>query len=175
MFFFVLGTSPLFALVGVATAKLSEAFRQNFLKLAAALLIFLGLSGLNGVLNVLDAPITFEKITQPIVYYFSDEWIQPTGTAQTPTQAGVQKVLINVMSSGYSPRKIQVKAGAPVELTLQTKDTYSCASSFVLKAFNIKLQLGPNDSKTVSFTPTQKGKYPFTCSMGMYTGVFEVI
>ena len=176
MFFFVLGTSPLFAIVGVATAKLSETFRQNFLKLAAALLIFLGLSGINGILTVLDSPITFEKFVQPIVYYFSDDWITGTnGNNQVQGATGTQKVLINVQSSGYSPRKIQVKAGLPVELTLQTKDTYSCASSFVLKAFNIKLQLGPNDSKTVSFTPTQKGKYTFTCSMGMYTGVLEVI
>lgn len=174
MFFFVLGTSPLFALVGVATAKLSETYKQSFLKLAATILIFLGLSGLNGVLTVLDSPITFNKLTAPIVYYFSDDWIAPANGGEQ-SQSGVQKVLIEVNSNGYAPSKLKVKAGVPVELTLQSKDAYSCASSFILKAFNIKLQLAPTDSKTITFTPTQKGKYPFTCSMGMYTGVLEVI
>lgn len=175
MFSFVLGTSPLFALVGVATAKLSETFRQNFMKVAAALLIFLGLSSLNGILVVLDAPVTFAKITQPITYFFSDDRFSSAQSTQPGTVKGSQQVVITVLPNGYSPNRIQVKAGMPVQLTLQTKDTYSCASSFVLKAFNIKMQLGPTDSKTVAFTPTQKGIYPFTCSMGMYSGVLEVI
>jgi len=176
MFFFVLGTSPLFALLGVATAKLSETFQQNFMKVAAASLIFLGLSSLNGVLTVLDSPVTFAKVTRPITYFFSAErFVIAANSVQTATVNGVQPVLINVQSNGYSPNRIKVKAGSPVQLTLQTKDVYSCASSFVFKAFNIKLQLAPNDTQTVAFTPTTKGEYVFTCSMGMYTGVMEVI
>lgn len=170
MFAFVLGTSPIFALVGIATAKLSEAFRQNFLRVAAATLVFLGLSSMNGILVVLDAPVTINKIVRPITYFFSEERF-----SQISTINGAQQVLINVKSNGYSPDYIKVKAEVPVQLTLQTKDTYSCASSFILKAFDIKVQLGPNDSKTVSFIPTKKGKYQFTCSMGMYTGTLEVI
>jgi len=176
MFSFVLGTMPLFTFVGVATAKLSEKFQDAFLKIAAVLLIVLALQSINGILVVLNSPITAGKIVQPITYFFSKErFSQNTElTAQIDT-TGVQKLLIDVSSYGYSPQKPVVKAGIPVELTLQTKDTYTCASSFILKAFNIKMQLGPTDLQTVSFTPTKKGKYPFSCSMGMYTGVLEVI
>jgi sulfite exporter TauE/SafE/plastocyanin len=175
MFSFVLGTSPLFALVGVATAKLSETFKQKFMMIAAALLIFLGLSSINGILVVLDSPLTFAKITQPITYFFSDERFSGNGVYQSGTVDGVQQVLINVEPNGYSPDLVKVEVGVPVELTLRTENTYSCASSFILKEFNIKMQLGPNDSQTVTFTPMQKGKYLFTCSMGMYTGFLEVI
>ncbi|AKM81740.1 MAG: putative membrane protein [Candidatus Pacebacteria bacterium GW2011_GWF2_38_9] len=167
MFFFVLGTLPLFAIVGVATAKLSEAFKQSFMKIAAAILIFLGLSSVNGVLTVLNAPVTFSKMTQSITSKQSN--------SQIGTKNGVQQILIQVKSNGYSPNRLQVKAGIPVQLTLQTKNVYTCASSFILKAFNISMQLGPNDSQTVTFTPTKKGRYSFTCSMGMYTGILEVI
>lgn len=176
MFTFVLGTSPVFALVGVATAKLSETFQQSFLKIAAATLIFLGLSSLNGILTVLDAPLTFNKLVQPVTYFFSAERFSSTvGAVPIDPDTGAQQVVIQVQNNGYSPNKIQVKAGIPVQLTLQTRDTYSCATAFVLKAFNISLQLAPTDIKMVTFTPTQAGKYPFTCSMGMYTGVLEVI
>ncbi|MBU1034082.1 sulfite exporter TauE/SafE family protein [Patescibacteria group bacterium] len=167
MFFFVLGTLPLFAIVGVATAKLSEAFKQSFMKIAAAILIFLGLSSINGVLTVLNAPVTFSKMTQSITSKQSN--------SQIGTKNGAQQILIQVKSNGYSPNRLQVKAGIPVQLTLQTKNVYTCASFFILKAFNISMQLGPNDSQTVAFTPTKKGRYSFTCSMGMYTGILEVI
>jgi len=125
---------------------------------------------------VLDAPLTINKITQPISYFFSEERFAQKGLVGTETlDDGTQVVVIQVKSNGYSPNKIMVKAGIPVQLTLQTQDTYSCASSFILKAFNIRLQLGPTDSETVYFTPTEVGKFPFTCSMGMYSGVLEVI
>jgi plastocyanin domain-containing protein len=135
----------------------------------------LGLSSLNGVLVVLNSPITFNTLTHPITYFFSDERFAEVSSSTAGVNNGVQQVLISVKDSGYVPNKLQVKAGIPVQLTLQTKNTYTCASSFILKAFNIKVQLGPNDTQTVAFTPTQKGKYPFSCSMGMYTGVLEVI
>lgn len=175
MFSFVLGTSPLFAVVGVATAKLSETFTQSFMKIAATILIFLGLSSFNGILVVLDFPVTFNTITSPITYFFSDERFRNQGPQFVTEINGVQKVVIEAISNGYSPKYIQVKAGIPVELTVQTNNTYSCASYFTFKPFNVDFRLGPNDSQTTVFTPTIPGKYTFTCSMGMYSGVMEVI
>ena len=176
---FVLGTSPVFAIVGIATAKLSETFQRQFMKFAAAALIFLGLSSLNGVLVVLNSPVTFQTITSPITYFFSDERFSSlasgTNSSQVPVRNGVQQAVISVTSNGYTPDNFQVKAGVPVQLTVSTKDVYSCASSFLMKSFNVQLSLAPTDSQTVTFTPTQPGKYQFNCSMGMYRGVMEVI
>lgn len=171
MFFFVLGTSPLFAFVGVATAKLSEKFQRHFLRLAALILIWLGVSSVNGILVVLDSPWSVQSLSQRLSQLWAPS-APATGTATTSN--GVQQVLIQIQSNGYYPNYVQVQAGQPVQLTLVTKNTYSCASYFYFKAFNIRAQLGPNDMYTTTFTPTQKGKYQFTCSMGMYTGTLEV-
>lgn len=176
MFSFVLGTMPLFAILGIATAKLSEKFQNSFMKVAAFLLIILAFQSVNGILVVLNSPLTAGKIVKPFTYFFSnDRFSQESQSPATSDSAGVQQLLIDVTSYGYTPKNPKVKVGVPVQLTLQTKDTYTCASSFILKAFSIQMQLGPTDSQTVSFTPTKKGKYPFSCSMGMYTGVLEVI
>lgn len=181
---FVLGTSPLFAIIGVATAKLSEAFHDKFIKFAALALIYLSIVSLNGILVVLNSPLTLETVTHPITYLFSqdrfkDDTVVLSGKANTPaaviTQNGVQKVTIQVATNGYEPKTFKVKAGMPVQLTVTTKDTYSCASTFLMKSFGVNLQLAPTDSQTVTFTPTQPGKYPFNCSMGMYKGEMEVI
>ena len=169
---FVLGTAPLFAAVGIATAKLSESWYQRFNKVAAYLLIAMALYSFNGVLLVINSPLTIQKITRPITYFFSDERFQYN---RAQVNGNKQTVVMNINSNGYSPRKFTVKKGIPVELTLVTKDTYSCASSFVFPEFNIKANLAPNDRQVVTFTPTRSGKFSYSCSMGMYTGVMEVV
>lgn len=160
---FVLGTSPIFALIGVATAKLSEKFQTKFLKIAAVALIVLAVSNINGILVVLNAPIAFRNRNQ---------------TSSNPVaiaSKGVQEITIIAGGNGYAPNKFTVKVGVPVQLTVETKDTLSCSSSFIFKPFNISFQLGPNDSKTATFIPAKPGTYQFSCGMGMYHGVMEVI
>lgn len=170
---FVLGTSPLFGVLGLVTAKLSEGWYQRFTKVAAVILLGMAILGINGVLIVINSPITLNKISDTFVYFFSDERFAQSATVEL--SQGTQEVIISVRNNGYSPNKIRVKAGLPVRLVLRSQDTYSCASSFVMKDFGISTLLGPNDTQTFTFTPTKPGKHTFTCSMGMYTGTLEVI
>lgn len=167
---FVLGTFPLFTVIGIATAKFSEFWKKNFLRVAAYILIFMALYSLNGVLKAMDAPISFDKIAA----VFTDSSKQGTATVASNDSVSVQKVTITINNSGYSPRRIEVKAGKPVELTLVNNDSFSCASSFMIRAFNVYEEVGPNEKKVVTFAPQKPGRYTFSCSMGMYTGVIDV-
>lgn len=173
MMAFVLGTSPLFAILGVATAKLSEGWYQKFTRFAAVVLIGMALYSVNGVLIVLNSPITLNKIVRPVTYFFSDERFESKLLA--PIVDGQQQVTIQVLNHGYEPSYIKIKQGVPTLLTLQSQDTYSCALSFVLNEFGINTFLKATDSQSFTFTPTRTGRYTFTCSMGMYTGIIEVI
>ncbi len=181
MFAFVLGTSPLFAFIGVATAKLSETWNKYFTKIASYLLIAMAVYSINGVLLVLNSPITLQNMVQPVTYFFSDERFtgegsnRQVGKDQAVIENGVQKVTIVAQNSGYIPSYFSVKKGVPVELTVQSMDVYSCAADFVFKEFGISVFLGPTDSKSFTFTPTKKGKFTYSCSMGMYSGVMEVL
>lgn len=176
MFAFVIGTSPIFGLVGFATAKLSESFRAKFLKVAAVLLIFMFLYNINGVLQVLDSPVSWQKFSAAFSREDSTYVQDATNNLQGPMNTEqVQRVQITVSQNGYNPNRIKVSAGKPVELTLETKNVYTCAASFTFRAFNIFAQLAPTDKQTFTFTPSKPGKYSFSCSMGMYTGVLEVI
>ena len=169
---FVLGTFPLFALIGFATAKFSEFWRKNFLRVAAYALIFMALYGFNGVLQAIDAPITFQKI---IAITKNNSTTKNVATQDGSVITGeVQKITININSNGYSPRNLRVKANQPVELTLKNNEAYSCASAFSFRAFGLYADLGPREQKVFSFTPTKPGNYTFSCSMGMYTGILEV-
>lgn len=171
---FVLGTMPIFGFVGVATARLSETLQNTFAKTAAALLIIMALYSLNGVLVVLNAPITWQKVTQPITYFFSKERFQKS-VEMPKIIDGTQIIAIQAQDYGYHPKHVFAKAGIPVELTISSDGVYSCSLAFQIPAFNISVWLDSTDSRTVSFTPTEPGRYTYTCSMGMYTGTLEVL
>lgn len=173
MMVFVLGTSPVFAMLGVATAKLSEGWHKRFTQVAAILLIMMAIYSFNGVLQVLDSPLSLTKMSQPIRSFFSNERF--TTSQSLPEVNGQQQVVINILNRGYQPSYVKVKAGVPVTLTLQSNGVYSCALAFVLKEFNINTFLESTDRKTFSFTPQKPGKYTYTCSMGMYSGTLEVV
>ena len=170
---FVLGTSPLFAVIGVATAKLTEGWYQTFTKFASIVLIGMAAYSVNGVLVVLDSPVTLNTVTRPFTYFFSNERFSSTSAVAVTN--GVQKVTLQVLSNGYSPNFVTVQKGIPVELTLQSNEVYSCALSFVFSEFGISTFLDATDTQTFTFTPQRAGKFRYTCSMGMYSGVMEVL
>jgi sulfite exporter TauE/SafE len=177
MFAFVLGTTPLFTLIGIATSRFSEVFQEKFMKVAAALLIIMSLYSINGVLVVIDAPFSVQKIVwmyQKVKQYESDNNsanLQGNSVVETEN---TQKVTIEIQNRGYAPNSFQVRAGKPVEMTILNKDAYSCASAFVFREFGINTYVKPGNSETFTFTPQKPGRYIFACSMGMYSGTMIV-
>ncbi|MFH1244751.1 MAG: sulfite exporter TauE/SafE family protein [bacterium] len=165
---FVLGTFPLFMFIGITTARLSQTWRSTFLRLAAIFLILMSFYSFNGIATALDSPFSFERIMTVIRTPIS-------APLTVPFANGVQRATINITSSGYSPRKFAVKMGVPVELKVMAGEVYSCATAFTFKAFGINAYVKPNTNQVFTFTPTKKGLYTFSCSMGMYSGTMEVI
>lgn len=179
---FTLGTMPIFAGIGYLAQTLKNVWQDRFSKIAATALLLMAVWSFNGVLLVLNSPITLQRITYPVAYFFSEErFKQPPVLKDRQVQGavfemgGAQIAKILVTNHGYAPNHLTVNAGKPVELTLESKETYSCALSFIMKEFGIAVDLNPTDSKKISFTPTKKGSYTFSCSMGMYSGTVEVI
>lgn len=168
---FILGTIPLFFGIGLLTSIMGEAFKTKFLKLAAVAVIYLGITSVNGALVALGSPITLQTIGENFLVSSASE--SPEGLyEQAPIS---QNAEIVVTSNGYSPNYIRVKKGSPVTLRLTSKDAYSCASAFRIPSLGISKNLKPTETKTITFTATKSGRIPFSCSMGMFRGVIEVI
>ncbi len=168
---FILGTTPLFFGVGWLTSVMGDNFRAKFLKLAAIVVIYLGITSVNGALVAGGSPITLQALAGMI-----QTNSQPKQTeklySEVPTSQTVQ---IDVTARGYSPNYIKVKKDLPVTMTLVGKVAYSCASAFRIPSLGIGKNLQANETYKVTFTPKEVGKIAFTCSMGMYSGVIEVI
>lgn len=97
----------------------------------------------------------------------------PSGAAavQSP-DSNIQIVKLGLDSQGYTPNPITVKANKPVRL-IKDASLKGCAVFVVQDELGIKANLMNTDS--YEFTPTTKGVYDFSCSMGMYKGVIQVV
>ncbi len=172
MMVFILGTIPLFFGIGFLTSILGETYKQKFLKLAAIVVIYLGVTSVNGALVALGSPFTLQKFADASSVSVS------FGNTNINTDENLkvsENPEILITSVGYSPNYIRVKKDKLVNLKLISKDAYSCASAFRIPSMGISKNLQANETQVVSFTPTQEGNILFTCSMGMYQGVIEVI
>ena len=75
-----------------------------------------------------------------------------------------------VVDGGYSPSTIRVKAGRPVRLVFDRRDTSSCSEEVVFPDFGIRKFLPAFQKTVVELNPAQAGTYEFTCGMSMLRG-----
>lgn len=156
MFAFVLGTSPIFFIVGYLTTKLGEALKQRFMQFAAMAILLLAVFNLQAALALAG--------------------FNPFSVGSTVASDPVSQVAINIGPGGYSPTSFTVKAGSNVTIHLNNKGGGGCAAAFTIPKLNIQKVVPVGSLSDVSFTaPSQTGDLPFMCSMGMYRGVIKVI
>jgi len=81
-------------------------------------------------------------------------------------------VTIGLDQGGYVPREITVKANQPVTLK-NDGSLVGCAQYPVQPEIGMAADFSKSDEYT--FTPTKKGKFSFTCGMGMWKGTINVV
>jgi plastocyanin domain-containing protein len=83
--------------------------------------------------------------------------------------AAPAQVVITV-DGGYSPQQVRVKAGAPVRLVFDRRDTSGCSEEVVFPDFGIRKFLPTGQRTTLEITPPRAGRYEFMCGMSMLRG-----
>ena len=91
-----------------------------------------------------------------------------------PNSGEVQVVNLSAQGINYTPSVITVKQNQPVKIVANLATMQGCLKSLVIPAFNVRKVFSDNDN-TVEFTPTQKGSFAFSCSMGMGRGTINVV
>jgi sulfite exporter TauE/SafE len=166
MFAFILGTIPVFFAIGMAANELLK--RKAFSVLAALVVATLGMMSINS-----------GQLLRGSVHTFQNYWSvisKPNVTAnQILTVNGFQEATITVTSRGYKSNINTLKVGVPVKLSLVTKGVAGCARAFTIPDYNISKLLPQTGTTIVDFTPDKAGLLTYTCSMGMYSGTFNVI
>jgi len=166
MLAFTLGTSPVFFAIGLAANQLLK--KKAFAFVAAAFVLTIGILSVNS-----------GQILRGSVHTLQNYWIVLVGTVDEVKAAtltgGKQDVTITVTNKGYTSDVNTLKAGVPVRLTLESNDVRSCARAFTIPDLNYFKVLPENGKEVIEFTPMKTGLLSYTCSMGMYTGFFNVV
>jgi sulfite exporter TauE/SafE len=175
LFAFVLGTSPVFFLLGYFATKLGDAMHQKFMKVAAYAIILLAVFNANNALALTGSNFTLDRIGTGLVCTVSYCDTNTNETAQVTEQA-TNDVNVNIESTGYSPNNVTVKAGSQVTLHLKNTNGAGCVQAFTIPSLGVQKIVPLGNSDAVTFTaPNKTGQIAFMCSMGMYRGTINVI
>ena len=103
----------------------------------------------------------------------------PTPTAlPAPAESDASEwndVTVKVLNSKYSPNVVKIKANLPTHFTLESKDVFSCSLAFVIPSLGVQVIMDPTDRETIDLPAFASGdQIPFSCSMGMFTGIIIV-
>lgn len=175
---FVLGTSPVFFILGLFATKLGDALNQSFLKIAAYAIILIALYNLDGALALSGSPFTFRAALTDV--YCTISWCDNSIAFAANGQVagvGTQEATIKIESSGYNPSQLAVKAGSQVTLKLVNTGGGGCTSAFTIPKLGIRKIVPIGSTDTVTFTAPNEpgGELAFMCSMGMFRGKLKLV
>lgn len=164
---FALGTAPGLLGIGGLTSVIKGLFAQKFFKFAGVVVVALSLFNLNNGLNLIGVSPTslFENGTN-VLAAFDD--------TTTEIQGNTQVVRMKQSASGYEPNSFTITKGVPVKWIVTSTDPNSCAASILASKIGVRANMHPGEN-VFEFTPTETGKIPFSCMMGMFRGSFTVI
>ncbi|SDN18252.1 Sulfite exporter TauE/SafE [Lentzea albidocapillata subsp. violacea] len=165
---FVLGTGPLFAILGYAARKAATAWKGRLALVTGLVVLAMGLYTLNGGLELAGSPLAASKIARS---FGSDE--APANTAVVSEADGQQTVVITARSGSYSPDNVQVRSGVSTTLVVKSENAQGCVRSFVIRD---EQKILPVRGETrIDLGVLQPGQLDYACGMGMYTGVITIV
>lgn len=167
MFFFALGTVPALLMLGFSSIK----FYQNpqlslkFSKIAGILVLFFAFYNINSQLVIWGMPnINSFKISV---------WEKKEEMNFSEKE---QVLKMSVSSFKYKPNYFIVKAGVPVRWEITDEGMSGCTNAIISKdLFEGTIDLVRGGTAIKEFIVEKPGRYVFSCSMGMVSGVIDVI
>lgn len=168
---FVIGTFPVFFLLGYSIEWLRDILRDRFAKVAAVVIFGMAVWNLNTALILSGSTFVPSRALRSVycTVTFCDNnditFVRPK-----------TDVTIRIRPNGYILEDPVITAGERITLTLINDDAVNCAQAFTIPSLGIQEIVPLGTTKTVSFiAPTNQSELAFTCSMGMYGGIFTVV
>lgn len=167
MMAFILGTTPIFFVLGFGATQIRGRMQTVFAVVTATLVLLLGLLSFDAGLILLESPIAPSKIVltlaNPEPPAVRAEWVD-----------GRQEFYLTADYHGYTPNVLIAEAGKPIRLNMVTQNARGCELAFTIPSLGINLMLPHTGTTPIDIPASPAGEIQFMCSMGMYTGVIKV-
>ncbi|MFA5776359.1 MAG: sulfite exporter TauE/SafE family protein [Patescibacteria group bacterium] len=164
---FALGTAPGLLGIGGLTSVIKGAFAKPFFKFVGLTVIALSLFNISNGLNLTG-------LTLPSASNASARSGSKIPDPNVTLENGVQLVRMTQSGNGYSPQSFTIQKGIPVKWIITSTNANTCAASIFSSQLGIRKYLSVGEN-IIEFTPSETGTIKFSCSMGMYTGSFNVV
>ncbi|SFR28141.1 Sulfite exporter TauE/SafE [Lentzea waywayandensis] len=164
---FVLGTAPLFAILGYAARKAATVWKGRLSVVTGLVVVATGLYTLNGGLELAGAPFAASRIVEA-----ATDSDGPADTTAVTVADGKQTVVITARTGAYSPDNVQAQAGLPTTLVVKSDKAQGCVRSFVVR--DQEKILPVNGETRIDLGVLEPGRVGYACGMGMYTGVIDI-
>lgn len=168
---FVVGTSPLFAVIGYAAHKAATAWKDKLAFATGVVLVAVGLYTLNGGLTLAGSPLAARNL--PSALGLADETAPDASTVDIGSD-GVQMAVIIVRPGAFYPANVQVKSGVPTMLVFRSEDAFGCVRALVIPKLGVDEVLPENGDTEFDAGTLKPGRIDYSCSMGMYAGTITV-
>lgn len=167
---FVLGTAPLFTLIGYVAHKAAGAWKGRLAFATGVVILLAGLYTLNGGLTLAGSPLAAKNLKQTFVIG------QPAAAdASTVTMKdGIQTAVITVTSGRFSPANLALEAGVPTTVIFRSQDAYGCVRALTIPSMDTQTVLPENGETPLDLGLTKAGHIDYSCSMGMYSGTITI-
>jgi sulfite exporter TauE/SafE/copper chaperone CopZ len=186
-FFLPCGFTQAMQLYAVSTGSFWQGAAIMGLFATGTALGLLGIGGLTSIFKGRNARIFFMTagIAVIVLGFFnivngsrlfswgSENVTPPISDGNSQLDKSAQEARMTQGGNGYSPNTFTVQKGRRVLWIINSTSPYSCASSLVMPKYGINVSLHAGEN-IITFTPTETGEIPFSCSMGMYRGKFLV-
>ena len=186
---FVIGTAPLFAVLGYLFRRSTRALSGQLASLTGIVVLAVAVwtvaSGLQaGGWVALDS--STKNTSAAAVPVFSpepgsgesadrgDEAQEPApNDAPVRVDASGRQVITLTVTDFYTPTQFTAKAGLPTTLILRGKDSGGCARAFTIPELGVQEIVERNGDTEIDLGTRDAGKLMFSCAMGMQTGSID--
>jgi hypothetical protein len=158
---FVLGTAPVFALLGVALGR--------------------GMGVLGGRLGAVAGAVVLVMAGWTLVSGLRlGGWFPSPGQASAMSEAsagfvrtdgsGVQTITVWALDRGYRPSALVARAGLPTVLVVRTRETRGCTRAFTIPGRGLERMLPVTGETRIPLGAPDPGLLRYICASGHYPG-----
>lgn len=166
---FVIGTSPLFAVLGYAARKAAMAWRGRMGLATGVVLVLVGLFTVNGGLEVGGSPLALSRVAASMGI-----GTEPADTSTVSIVDGEQLVEIVATKGSYRPSNVLARSGVRTTLVVRSEKATGCVRSLIIPSKDVDRVLPINGETRIDLGVLSAGRIDYSCGMGMYTGVITV-
>ncbi len=165
---FVVGTMPMFTILGMGFAKAIAASSRWLPRVAGLVVLGLGLWNINSSAIVLGSPVYAQRVARS---FYCTITFCPVNLLPPVTQVNIQ-----ITGNGYRVDRPVLAAGKKITLHLENINATGCQQAFTIPSLNVSKIVGMGKSAQVEFVaPDKPGILAYSCGMGMYPGEFTVV